>query len=488
MRYFFSILCLVIITGTALNSAAAGYPRPGGPPLAERWFGIYVDRDRVGFYRQKITASGDGYHFEGDGSVRMKIMGFSKEASMRESYQTSRNLALRSCEIEQAVNGVVSRVSGTVAGTALRLKVTTGGRQTDKQLRFKGELFPGPALNLIPMLRDIPGNRVFNVQTFDAEDLKVKEVRIKVLGEGTTPDGQQALRLRNNLYPFVDNDIWVDGEGNTLLESVRDGLVITKAEDPKQLGGFIGALAVAKKDLIYDFSMVRVEPPLPRVSALSGLRLEITGWSSDLPLLQEGGQAVEKSGEGRITVRTGSLAPPATVQPEAAPGKYLLPADRIEADAPELVRKANELAAGRKDRREAAAAIASWTAGWLKDTVEDGGGALASFRERSGNCQTHARLYTALARAAGIPTRFVSGLVYQEGQGFLYHSWAESFLEGVWTAVDPTYDQLPADPTHIKFFEGHTLEDLAPIVAVIGRIRIRVLETASAGTSPAAVP
>jgi hypothetical protein len=42
--------------------------------------------------------------------------------------------------------------------------------------------------------------------------------------------------------------------------------------------------------------------------------------------------------------------------------------------------------------------------------------------------------------------------------------------------VDPTYNQLPADPTHLKFFEGSSQDDMAPIIAIIGRIRITVLE------------
>jgi transglutaminase-like putative cysteine protease len=154
----------------------------------------------------------------------------------------------------------------------------------------------------------------------------------------------------------------------------------------------------------------------------------------------------------------------------------LKPAPRIESDAPEIQAKAKELANGKKDQQEIARALASWTATWLRNSVDDGGGAAESFKARFGNCQTHARLYTALARAAGIPTRFVSGMAYLEGKGFLYHSWAESLLGGRWTAVDPTYGQLPADPTHLKMFEGHRTEDMAPIIAIIGKIRIKVLE------------
>ena len=65
-----------------------------------------------------------------------------------------------------------------------------------------------------------------------------------------------------------------------------------------------------------------------------------------------------------------------------------------------------------------------------------------------------------------------------EGKGFLYHSWAESYIGGRWVSVDPTYNQLPADPTHLKLLEGHLPEDMAPIIAIIGRIRMNVLETA----------
>ena len=470
------IVCTVLVAG-AMPVVAATFKKLDKPPLAEHWFGIYVDNERVGFYRQTISELADGYRFDGDGSVRMKVMGFSKEASSRETYLVAKNLTMRSFNVEQTVNGVSSRVSGKVVDAGLRVKIDGSGKTSEKQFKFKGDIYPGPALNIFPLMRDTSAGKSYKTTTFDAEEIKIKEVKITVLGEEKTPDGQLSLKLRNNLYPFVTNDIWVDAQGNTLIESVRDGLVTTKAESPKLLGAFIGDLAISKKDLIYDFSLVRVDPPLRDPAKLTGLTVEINGWNDALPLLQEGGQAVAKSGEGRITVRTGT-AVPSTSAPFAGTTKdsYLQAAEKIESAAPEIVAKAKELANGKKDARDIAHALAAWTADWLKDTVDDGGSALVSLKERTGNCQTHTRLYTALARAAGIPTRFVSGLVYQTGKGFLYHSWAESFLGERWVAVDPTYNQLPADPTHLKFFEGHTQEDMAPIIAIIGRIRITVLE------------
>jgi len=478
-NYLRFIAALALVLCSTIAPLAAPFGKIDSPPLSERWFGIYVNSERVGFYRQRIDKSDDGYRIEGNGSVRMKVMSFSKEASMRETYQVSKNLSLRSFEVEQTINGSSSHLIGTVSGSAIHIKSDANGKTTDKLLKFKGEVFPGPALNLYPLMRTVAAGSSYKIIVFDPEEPKIKEVQITVLGEDKTTDGLPALKLRNNLYPFVNNDIWVDRQGNTLEESVREGLVTTKVELPKDLGSFISNWALAKKDLIYDFSLVRVQPPIKDPGKLAGLAVEISDWNDALPLLQGGGQQTEKRGNGRVVFKTGSLA---QVSSESPPQKseewQLKPADKIESDAPEITAQAKLLAEGVKSQEELAKVLAAWTAERLRDTIDDGGSAVESFKSKSGNCQTHARLYTALARAAGIPTRFVSGLVHLEGKGFLYHSWAESFIGGRWVSVDPTYNQLPADPTHLKLLEGHRPEDMAPIVAIIGRIKMTVLEAA----------
>lgn len=464
---------------TPLSVTASQFGKIETLPLSERWYGIYVNNERVGFYRQQIEKREDGYQIDGKGSVRMKVMTFSKIASMRESYQVSKNLTLQTFDAEQTVNGLASHINGKVSGGTLQIKSDVAGKITDKTLRFKGDLYPSAILNFYPLMKSVASGTSYKIQAFDPEELKIKEVKITVLGEGKTEEGQPALKLRNNLYPFVTNDIWVDGEGNTLLESVRDGLVMTKSEQPEVISSFISNWALAKQDLIYDFSLVRTAGPIKEPEKLKGLSVELINWNDSLTTLQGGGQQVYKNGQGRVIFKTGKLAnnsfDTALTMPLDA---ELESADKIEADAPEIMAQVKLLSAGIKNNEELAKAMASWTADWLKDTIDDGGGALESFKSRKGNCQTHARLYTALARGGKIPTKFVSGLVYLAGKGFLYHSWAESFINGQWVSVDPTYNQIPADPTHIKLFEGHLPEDMMPIITIIGRIRMNVLETA----------
>jgi transglutaminase-like putative cysteine protease len=92
---------------------------------------------------------------------------------------------------------------------------------------------------------------------------------------------------------------------------------------------------------------------------------------------------------------------------------------------------------------------------------------------RKGDCNEHGTLFTALARAAGIPTKLVLGLVFLDGK-FYYHAWNEAFV-GKWIAIDPTFGQFPADASHIKFVEGN-LNKSAEILRLVGKIELDVVE------------
>ena len=74
-------------------------------------------------------------------------------------------------------------------------------------------------------------------------------------------------------------------------------------------------------------------------------------------------------------------------------------------------------------------------------------------KNSKGDCTEHAILFTTLARAAGIPAREVSGLIYnneEEKPSFNAHAWAEVAIDGKWIAVDPMWREIKISPIHIK--------------------------------------
>jgi hypothetical protein len=449
------------------------------PPLGERWFGIVLNGDLVGFTHQNITAQPDSTHrIETNHRIEMQVMGFKRKISAKSTYSIGPRLAMKSFEIEQNIKGNLSRLSGKMVQGGIWVKRSSNGKTTERILKAAGEVIPDPLLNLVPFFMGVRPDNQYQVLSFDPEDLLIKEITITVTGIEKTPAGIPALRMHNNLYPFVTNDIWVDHQGNTLLESVREGLLVTRAEQPDRLTGVVSGMALSQKDLIYDFSQIRILPPLKhQPPKLTGLSVIIKGYGDQIPLLADGWQQVQRQPE-RVIITTGSLRkePEPETRHREEIERYLLPAEGIESTAQTIKTRAKELTDGIQNDRQKVQTLAGWTAAWLEDSTEDSGSALAGLTNQRGNCQTHAKLYTALARAAGIPTRFVSGLVSQNGTGFLYHSWAESWLDGRWMAVDPTFNQVPADPTHLAFFEGNRLADLEPLVGIIGKISIFVLE------------
>ena len=85
------------------------------------------------------------------------------------------------------------------------------------------------------------------------------------------------------------------------------------------------------------------------------------------------------------------------------------------------------------------AIIAKWINGHLTyeqaSTVETT--ALDTYVERTGICRDYAHLMIALARAAGVPARFVSSYAWQLDPPD-FHAVAEVWLDGRWHLVDAT--------------------------------------------------
>jgi transglutaminase-like putative cysteine protease len=106
--------------------------------------------------------------------------------------------------------------------------------------------------------------------------------------------------------------------------------------------------------------------------------------------------------------------------------------------------------------------------------------ALDVLETRQAECQGHAYLFAAFCRAVGIPTRIANGIVFSKRhRGFLYHTWAECYINDAWMAVDPIFMQIPADATHVKFVEGESLSNLLPLIGIMGKIKVQIIQSSS---------
>lgn len=78
-----------------------------------------------------------------------------------------------------------------------------------------------------------------------------------------------------------------------------------------------------------------------------------------------------------------------------------------------------------------------------------------AFEIGKGVCQDYAHIFISLARYAGIPARYVTGLMIGEGQS---HAWVEVVCSGKWIGLDPT-NKLLIDDNYIKLGHGRDASD-----------------------------
>ena len=83
---------------------------------------------------------------------------------------------------------------------------------------------------------------------------------------------------------------------------------------------------------------------------------------------------------------------------------------------------------------------------------------------RAGVCQDFAHLFLAVARAMGVPARYVSGYIHTPGEkaAAASHAWAEAWVAGRgWIGYDATHP-VRTTPHHVRLAVGRDYTDAAP--------------------------
>lgn len=136
--------------------------------------------------------------------------------------------------------------------------------------------------------------------------------------------------------------------------------------------------------------------------------------------------------------------------------------DRLVTVSPRVRNLAREITSGNDDPLAQARAIYDHVLMTMKyDKTTPGWGHGDTERAcdiRTGNCTDFHSLFISLARAVGIPARFVMGfsMTGSSGQTSGYHCWAEFYVQGRgWIPVDPSEASKSPDPARRAYLFGN---------------------------------
>jgi len=440
-----------------------------GVRAADEWFGIYQQGRKIGYAHTQTIPEAATYHLTEESELDILMFGSVQRVKTIINSYTTKNFLLKYFDFTMNSGMTTMKIKGAVTGKRLVLNIETGGQRRSEKVSISHPLYLTPNIKPAILFAGLePGKQyrftVFNPATLSSEDDVINVESKEHIKIG---DGEQTVYKLKETFQGMETTSWITQNGETIKEESALGYVILRE-------GMSEAKIRDKRGPVVDIIDLTMIPsdPIKESSQVKFLRVRLKG--VDLRGFQLDGDGQRATGD--VVEITRHDATPGYNLPYAKKefAGYLQPNAFIQSDDSKIVSQSAKILSGEKWASEAARKLNEWVYGALvKKPVASIPSALEVLNTREGDCNEHTALYTALARAAGIPTRMAAGIVYMEN-GFYYHAWPEVWI-GKWLAVDPTFNQFPADATHIRFVAGN-LDRQSDIIKLVGKLKVEVLE------------
>ncbi len=489
-------------TGARLADAALSVA-PGA-----MFYRLDLGAQQVGFLSATLDTLPDSIRVEDVFVLDVAAVGKLRRTTARSVALLSRTLRLQ--RVDVTFDGDLGQfvAHGRVLGDSiLRVSIVSDGDSQVTRMPLTG---PITLPTLLPLRLAFGGElqrgRTYSARLFDPLLLAAREVTVRVAAESTLVvadsadldsttmvwgpehfDTVRAFRIDHEANGVrVSN--WIDAQGRVVRSSSpvgfamersafeiayenfrrRDTARVARNSAAPDLGDVVPVTALAagvrEGPPNADFARLRVR--------LSGV--DLTGFNRLLagPRQHLAGDTLEITRETALQAHATPYRLPAR---DTALARWLQPEPLIQSRDPRIAAQARLIVGGGRDRSPARAAelLTHWVHGNLRRHMATSVPSAEKVLEtRRGDCNEYTTLYVALARAAGLPARTVAGLVYLNGR-FYYHAWPEVYL-GDWVAVDPTFDQYPADAAHLRFAIGGLARQVE-LFPLVGRLTLEVL-------------
>jgi hypothetical protein len=474
--------------GRAIRAAAVlSAPHPD-----DHWFVVTMGGDPVGSYRESFAGREGAVEGEVAMTVVLNRMGSLIRIATSATTREHDDGRLIEVGVTMEMSDQGTRTRAVVVEDRLKIEMTAGGRTFEKTIDLTDSLL-GPAALARLSARELvhPGDRIaatiFSPELGTPAKATRELVAVEFIEERGSPVSARKVMESLEGAP-VPTTLWLDGHGRILRFAMPGpfGEVLTYRAGEAEARRAEGGAALPEES--FGSSLVRTQVRIPSARRLESMTVALRHRRPDLgwPAFDGPGQQVISRDAERLVL---AVTRPGLGAPQSIPVAvtdqnrvYLEPNAWLQSDDPALVDVARSIVGDEWDLWRAAKMLERWVA---ESMTFDMGVVLAPsvevFEKRRGTCTEYAMLLTTLARAAGIPARYVMGYVYVGGM-FGGHAWTEVLLGDRWLPIDgAVIAEGPADAARFAFLwssldEGVGRLSLGPGAAMYGQIDLDVLE------------
>jgi hypothetical protein len=496
-----------------LSPVAMGWQPPAAPPApskvegkadakpVDRWYVLMMQGKRAGYMHSLETTDGKLITSSSDMHMEIKRGPITIKVLMETEFVETTDGKPVSMSTNQTLGAMATKTETVFTDGGIETTTQVGNQKTAKKTVLPKDPWMTPAAGERYVKSELAkGAKEIKLVTIDPS---VGEGLITVTRKIVESDGKidvfgrtvPAVKWESTVdkYPGVKQSEYVDPQGE-VLKSVTNmgGIMLEQLAADKDL-------AMSKLDApeLLESTTVKPDKPLKNPRHLAKAKYRVSVAKDDMPELPTAaGQVftresptsgfVEQDARGIETVPAADL--------EAVKTKYLESSSTLKADDPEIVALVKKAHVKNMSSAAAAEKLREFVHSYIDTKDMSVGFATASevARTRTGDCTEHAVLLAAMLRAAGVPSRCASGLVYVDAFGnqeaiFGYHMWAQALVEQkdggwAWENVDATLPNgVPYDAAHILLSvsglgDGEMQNFLVTTAPLIGRLKIGVVE------------
>lgn len=475
----------ILLLAATLLATPALAKGPTAPKLdREAWYGFEFLGNKVGYMvaRDEGTLLNEqpAYHLSRNTVVTVKRKAEVMNVQSTTDLWVKPDLTPLRFKNERREGAEIRTVEGYRDGDSFVIRRALGGNLEERKIPLKDLRL---AMSLDILLYDgLEKGKKWSGRALGEEDGDVHAYEVEVTDVKGKGDARRYV-VRSSVGKLATiSMVMPDGTIET-TEVVGIGAKYTKL--PKDQ-----AVKLTAELDVFSRGLFESPVPLPSGHQLEQLTVQIATKSGAPPLyMTDRRQKATKKTKKAVTLVLSADSPPSKAAripiTNKKVKKFLIETPYEPLKDERLVSTAQRVVGDEKDAWAAARAINAFVYRHVEN--KSLGRAYATAPEvldtREGDCTEHATLFSALAKIVGIPTRHATGLVYvgQKDNVFGYHEWVEVWLGSGWVAMDPTFGQDIADPTHIKFAESQTdsegLQEAGlTAAAVIGDLDLSVLE------------
>jgi len=473
-------------TGARLAAAALAVP-PGA-----LFYRLSVGGQQVGYSSTTIDTLTSSLRVENVFVLDVPAMGALHRTSARSTATLSRALRLET--VETTFDGDLGQFAahGRVIGdTVLLVAIVAAGDSQTTRIPLQGPITLPTLLPLrLAFGGELRSGHAYTARLFDPLLLTSRDVTARVAAESTLVvsdsadldsttmvwvpehfDTVRAFRIDHDALGGVGEGVpmssWIDAQGG-LVFATTDGFAMERAAFEIVYQNF------KKRDTVRIARSSAVPAPgeiIPLTALVAGVRSDPEP-RERLRLRRNGRDTVE-------IVQAAAVEAPAALyrlpSRDTALARWLAPEPLIQSHDPRIAAQARRVIERERAPARVAELLTHWVHRTLRRAIPPPGSvpsAVKVLETARGDCNDATTLFVALARSTGLPARTVGGLIYLNGR-FYYHAWAEVYLND-WIAVDPTFDQFPADAAHIPIATGGLARQIE-LVPLVGRLKLEVL-------------